>query len=146
MLGNKEIEANYFGIEKTGLAAERNKSKIDKKMDDLNEVITNSLIKSIQNKATSIKNLFEIKINNDSMPHKISSGYISVTRYSQNAELDNMVIALAGNNTVDYKKAIKYNGGINPISFRPTYFIEQNIYCKSIQIIGKVLELGGIFQ
>lgn len=57
-----------------------------------------------------------------------------------------MVIALAGNNTVAYKKAIKYNGGISPISFRPTYFIGQDIYCKSIQIIGKVLELGVILQ
>ena len=77
MLGNKEITATYFCIEKSGLAAERNKFKIDKKMDVLNELITNSLIKFIQNKATNIKNLFEIKINS----RKISSGYTPIMKH-----------------------------------------------------------------
>ncbi len=156
MLGNKEIAANYFGIEKPNLAEERNnKSKIGKKINVLNEVISNNLIGVIQNiartnkisnKAANIKNLPGIKINDDLMSPKKLSGDISIIRYQKDAELSNMVITLIGNNTATYKKTIKCSGGISLISFRPTYFIEQNIYCKSIQIIGKVLKLRGNCQ
>lgn len=149
-----ELMANYFGIEKSDLVEEHyNKSKTNTKINVFNKVVANAPIETTQNivgseeisnKIANTGSFFGLKINDDSMSPRISKGDTVIVRQQEDANSGDVVIALVGDNTATCKKLIKYNGGINLVSFNPEYdpmtFSINEIQELPVKIIGKVIE------
>lgn len=88
---------------------------------------------------------FGLKINGDSMSPRIQNGDVVIVRKQDDADTDDIVIALVNGNEGCCKKLKKTNTGIMLISFNPAYdpmvFDKSEIDCIPVRIIGKVVEL-----
>lgn len=88
---------------------------------------------------------FGLKIRGDSMEPDIHNGDTVIVRKQEDAESDEIVIALVNGNDGVCKRLKKYNDSIALISlnpnYEPMYFNQEEISEKPVQIIGKVVEL-----
>lgn len=88
---------------------------------------------------------FGLKISGDSMEPDIHNGDTVIVRKQEDAESDEIVIALVNGNDGVCKRLKKYNDSIALISlnpnYEPMYFNQEEISEKPVQIIGKVVEL-----
>lgn len=88
---------------------------------------------------------FGLRIKGDSMEPDIHDGDTVIIRRQDDAESDEIVIALVNGNDGVCKRLKKYTDSIalvslNP-SYEPMYFNQQEIAQKPVHIIGKVVEL-----
>lgn len=88
---------------------------------------------------------FGLKISGDSMEPDIHNGDTVIVRKQEDAESDEIVIALVNGNDGVCKRLKKYKDSIALISlnpnYEPMYFSQSEIESKPVQIIGKVVEL-----
>ena len=88
---------------------------------------------------------FGLRISGDSMEPDIHNGDTVIVRRQDDAESDEIVIALVNGNDGVCKRLKKYADSIalvslNP-SYEPMYFSKSEIESKPVRIIGKVVEL-----
>lgn len=88
---------------------------------------------------------FGLRISGNSMEPIINDGDIVIVRQQNDAESDEIVIALVNGNDGVCKRLIKYADSISLVSANPTYapmyFKHDEIESKPVRIIGKVVEL-----
>lgn len=88
---------------------------------------------------------FGLRIQGDSMEPDIHNGDIVIVRQQEDAESDEIVIALVNGNDGVCKRLKKYDGSIALVSinanYEPMYFTNKDIADKPVRIIGKVVEL-----
>lgn len=87
---------------------------------------------------------FALKIKGDSMTPQIRDSDVVIVRKQDDAESDQIVIALINGDDATCKRLIKYSDGIGLISFNPAYppmmFNKEEIEKKPVRIIGRVVE------
>lgn len=88
---------------------------------------------------------FGLRIQDDSMEPDIHNGDTVIVRQQDDAENDEIVIALVNGNDGVCKRLKKYNKSIALVSlnakYEPMYFSQEEILDKPVRIIGKVVEL-----
>ncbi|MCM1047385.1 MAG: helix-turn-helix domain-containing protein [Clostridiales bacterium] len=88
---------------------------------------------------------FGLRIQGDSMEPNIHNGDTVIVRQQDDAENDEIVIALVNGNDGVCKRLKKYDSSIALVSsnanYEPMYFSQKEMGDKPIQIIGKVVEL-----
>ncbi|MCH5261632.1 MAG: helix-turn-helix domain-containing protein [Lachnospiraceae bacterium] len=88
---------------------------------------------------------FGLRIQGDSMEPDIHNGDIVIVRQQDDAESDEIVIALVNGNDGVCKRLKKYESSIALVStnanYEPMYFTNKEISEKPVRIIGKVVEL-----
>ncbi|MCI6511910.1 MAG: helix-turn-helix domain-containing protein [Coprococcus catus] len=88
---------------------------------------------------------FGLKINGNSMEPDIHDGDTVIVRKQDDAESDEIVIALVNGNDGVCKRLKKYADSIALISLNPSYepmfFSQEEIDNKPVRIVGKVVEL-----
>lgn len=150
-----ELMANYFGIEKSDLVENRNRSS--KKgvtinvlgrvaagipIDAVEEIIDTE---EISQEMARTGSYFGLKIKGDSMTPNICDGDTVIVRQQPDAENGETVIAIVNGSDAVCKRLRKYKGGIELISNNPSYapmeYTQKDIVEKPVQIIGKVVEL-----
>lgn len=92
---------------------------------------------------------FGLQIHGDSMEPKFSDGDIVIVRKQNDAESDDIVIAMVNGDDATCKKLKKYDDGIALIStnpaYDPMYFNHKEIEAKPVRILGRVVELRAKF-
>ena len=87
---------------------------------------------------------FGLRIKGDSMMPTIRDGDTVIVRKQDDAETDQIVIAMVNGNDATCKRLMKYDGGISLISFNPAYppmmFSNDQIEKLPVKIIGRVVE------
>lgn len=90
-------------------------------------------------------NFFGLRIQGDSMEPDIHNGDTVIVRQQDDAENDEIVIALINGNDGVCKRLKKYKNSIALVSlnanYEPMYFSKKEIATKPVKIIGKVIEL-----
>jgi repressor LexA len=103
----------------------------------------------ISQKMASTDEFFGLKIKGNSMEPKISDGDIVIARKQDDAESNEIVIALVNGNEGVCKRLKKYSDSIALISSNPEYapliFTREEVESKPVRIIGKVVELRAKF-
>lgn len=98
----------------------------------------------ISEELASTGEFFGLKIKGDSMSPRISDGDTVIVRQQDDAESGDIVIVLINGDSATCKRLVKYQEGINLISFNPAYepmtFSNKDIMEKPVRIIGKVVE------
>lgn len=88
---------------------------------------------------------FGLRIQGDSMEPDIHNGDTVIVRQQDDAENDEIVIALINGNDGVCKRLKKYNNSLALVSlnakYEPMYFSQEEILYKPVRIIGKVVEL-----
>lgn len=88
---------------------------------------------------------FGLRIKGDSMEPDIHDGDTVIVRQQEDAENDEIVIALVNGNDGVCKRLKKYSDSIALVSlnakYEPMYFNQREITDKPVRIIGKVVEL-----
>lgn len=88
---------------------------------------------------------FGLKIKGDSMEPDIHNGDTVIVRQQEDAETDEIVIALINGNDGVCKRLKKYSNSIALVSinanYEPMYFTPDEVETKPVRIIGKVVEL-----
>ena len=88
---------------------------------------------------------FGLRIQGDSMEPDIHNGDTVIVRQQDDAENDEIVIALVNGNDGVCKRLKKYNNSLALVSlnakYAPMYFSAAEIIDKPVRIIGKVVEL-----
>ena len=88
---------------------------------------------------------FGLRIQGDSMEPDIHNGDTVIVRQQEDAETDEIVIALINGNDGVCKRLKKYENSIALVSFNanyePMYFTKEETETKPVRIIGKVVEL-----
>ena len=88
---------------------------------------------------------FGLRIQGDSMEPDIHNGDTVIVRQQEDAETDEIVIALINGNDGVCKRLKKYQNSIALVSinanYEPMYFTEKEVESKPVKIIGKVVEL-----
>lgn len=88
---------------------------------------------------------FGLRIHGDSMEPDIHNGDTVIVRQQDDAENDEIVIALVNGNDGVCKRLKKYKNSIALVSlnakYEPMYFTPQEVDEKPVRIIGKVVEL-----
>lgn len=88
---------------------------------------------------------FGLKISGDSMSPEIHDGDTVIVRRQDDAETDEIVIALVNGNDGVCKRLKKYKDSLSLIStnpsYAPMYFSQEEVDSKPVRIIGKVVEL-----
>ena len=88
---------------------------------------------------------FGLRISGDSMEPDIHNGDTVIVKRQDDAESDEIVIALVNGNDGVCKRLKKYADSIALISlnpnYEPMYFNQEEIEEKPVKIIGKVVEL-----
>lgn len=88
---------------------------------------------------------FGLRIQGDSMEPDIHNGDTVIVRQQDDAENDEIVIALISGNDGVCKRLKKYNNSLALVSlnakYEPMYFSQEEILYKPVRIIGKVVEL-----
>lgn len=155
-----ELMANYFGISKADLVEKRN-SALAKNgvtinvlgrvaagipIDCVEEIIDTE---EITQDMASTGEFFGLQIHGDSMEPRMKDGDVVIVRQQDDAETDNIVIAVVNGNEATCKRLKKYADGIalistNP-SYEPMYFSNKEIAEKPVRIIGVVKELRAKF-
>ena len=92
---------------------------------------------------------FGLQIHGDSMEPKFSDGDVVIVRKQNDAESDDIVIAMVNGDDATCKKLKKYDDGIALIStnpaYDPMYFSKEEIETKPVRILGRVVELRAKF-
>lgn len=103
----------------------------------------------ITQEMASTGEFFGLQIHGDSMEPRMKEGDVVIVRKQDDAESDNIVIAIVNGNEATCKRLKKYNDGIALISnnpaYEPMYFTNQEIVEKPVRIIGVVKELRAKF-
>ena len=98
----------------------------------------------ISEELASTGEFFGLRIKGDSMSPRIMEGDTVIVRQQDDAESGDIVIVLINGDSATCKKLMKYQEGINLISFNPAYepmtFSNKDIMEKPVRIIGKVVE------
>lgn len=154
-----ELMANYFGISKADLVENHTKyeNTLSKKgttikiygrvaagipLEAIEDVIEEE---EIPEELARTGEFFGLKINGDSMEPDIHNGDTVIVKRQNDAESDEIVIALVNGNDGVCKRLKKYADSIALISlnpnYEPMYFSQEEIDEKPVKIIGKVVEL-----
>lgn len=155
-----ELMANYFGISKADLVEKRNSTSTKSgvtinvlgrvaagiPIDCVEEIIDTE---EITQDMASTGEFFGLQIHGDSMEPRMKDGDVVIVRQQNDAETDNIVIAVVNGNEATCKRLKKYAEGIalistNP-SYEPMYFSNKEIAEKPVRIIGVVKELRAKF-
>lgn len=92
---------------------------------------------------------FGLQIHGDSMEPKFSDGDVVIVRKQNDAESDDIVIAMVNGDDATCKRLKKYKDGIALIStnpaYDPMYFSKEEIETKPVRILGRVVELRAKF-
>lgn len=92
---------------------------------------------------------FGLQIHGDSMEPKFSDGDVVIVRRQNDAESDDIVIAMVNGDDATCKRLKKYDDGIALIStnpaYDPMYFSKKEIETKPVRILGRVVELRAKF-
>lgn len=155
-----ELMANYFGISKADLVEKRNSAPTKSgvtinvlgrvaagiPIDCVEEIIDTE---EITQDMASTGEFFGLQIHGDSMEPRMKDGDVVIVRQQDDAETDNIVIAIVNGNEATCKRLKKYAEGIalistNP-SYEPMYFSNKEIAEKPVRIIGVVKELRAKF-
>lgn len=92
---------------------------------------------------------FGLQIHGDSMEPRMKAGDVVIVRKQDDAESDDIVIALVNGDDATCKRLKKYADGISLISnnpaYAPMYFSNKEIEEKPVRIIGRVVELRAKF-
>ena len=150
-----ELMANYFGISKADLVEEHtNKSKSASIVKVYGHVAAGIPIEAIEDvideeeipeELARTGEFFGLRIKGDSMEPDIHDGDTVIVRKQDDAESDEIVIALVNGNDGVCKRLKKYTDSIALISlnpnYEPMYFNQEEISKKPVQIVGKVVEL-----
>ena len=155
-----ELMANYFGISKADLVEKRNSTSTKNgvtinvlgrvaagiPIDCVEEIIETE---EITQDMASTGEFFGLQIHGDSMEPRMKDGDVVIVRQQNDAETDNIVIAVVNGNEATCKRLKKYAEGIalistNP-SYEPMYFSNKEIAEKPVRIIGVVKELRAKF-
>lgn len=87
---------------------------------------------------------FGLQIHGDSMMPRMREGDVVIVRKQDDAETDQIVIALINGNDAVCKRLLKYKDGISLVSNNPAYdplvFTAEQIKDLPVRIIGKVVE------
>ena len=155
-MGKVQRLADYFHIEKSFLIDEHTeqpfpKSNIIKVLGRVAagiplEAITDIVDEEeIPEELAKTGEFFGLKISGDSMEPDIHNGDTVIVRKQDDAESDEIVIALINGNDGVCKRLKKYADSIALISlnpnYEPMYFSQKEISEKPVKIIGKVVEL-----
>lgn len=150
--------ANYFGISKADLVDEHSPSTTSTKKGTtikiLGHVAAGIPIEAIEDvideeeipeELARTGEFFGLKINGNSMEPDIHDGDTVIIRKQDDAESDEIVIALVNGNDGVCKRLKKYADSIALISLNPSYepmfFSQEEIDNKPVRIVGKVVEL-----
>ena len=155
-----ELMANYFGISKADLVEKRNSTSTKNgvtinvlgrvaagiPIDCVEEIIDTE---EITQDMASTGEFFGLQIHGDSMEPRMKDGDVVIVRQQNDAETDNIVIAVVNGNEATCKRLKKCAEGIalistNP-SYEPMYFSNKEIAEKPVRIIGVVKELRAKF-
>nr|DAZ07813.1 MAG TPA: Repressor protein CI [Caudoviricetes sp.] len=155
-----ELMANYFGISKADLVEDHDeytgkpstsKSNIVKVLGRVAAGIPLEAITDIVDEEEIPEELartgefFGLRISGDSMEPDIHNGDTVIVKRQDDAESDEIVIALVNGNDGVCKRLKKYADSIALISlnpnYEPMYFSQEEIEEKPVKIIGKVVEL-----
>ena len=155
-----ELMANYFGISKADLVEDHDeytgkpsipKSNIVKILGRVAAGIPLEAITDIVDEEEIPEELartgefFGLRISGDSMEPDIHNGDTVIVKRQDDAESDEIVIALVNGNDGVCKRLKKYADSIALISlnpnYEPMYFNREEIEEKPVKIIGKVVEL-----
>ena len=127
----KGVIVNVLGRVAAGIPIEAVENIID------TEEITEELAKTGK--------FFGLRIQGDSMEPDIHNGDTVIVRQQDDAETDEIVIALINGNDGVCKRLKKYENSIALVSFNanyePMYFTKEEAETKPVKIIGKVVEL-----
>lgn len=127
----KGVKINVLGRVAAGVPIEAVENIID------TEEITEEMAKT--------GTFFGLRIQGDSMEPDIHNGDTVIVRQQDDAENDEIVIALINGNDGVCKRLKKYENSIALVSlnanYEPMYFSKQEIDTKPVKIIGKVVEL-----
>lgn len=92
---------------------------------------------------------FGLQIHGDSMEPKFSDGDVVIVRKQNDAESDDIVIAMVNGDDATCKRLKKYKDGIALVStnpaYDPMYFSKEEIETKPVRILGRVVELRAKF-
>lgn len=154
-----ELMANYFGISKADLVEDHTKYESNslKKattikiygrvaagipLEAIEDVIDEE---EIPEELARTGEFFGLRISGDSMEPDIHNGDTVIVKRQDDAESDEIVIALVNGNDGVCKRLKKYADSIALISlnpnYEPMYFSREEIEEKPVKIIGKVVEL-----
>ncbi len=154
-----ELMANYFGISKADLVEDHTKYESNslKKattikiygrvaagipLEAIEDVIDEE---EIPEELARTGEFFGLRISGDSMEPDIHNGDTVIVKRQNDAESDEIVIALINGNDGVCKRLKKYADSIALISlnpnYEPMYFNQAEILSKPVKIIGKVVEL-----
>lgn len=152
-----DMLAKYFGINCSDLIEERDtfpKSIKGVRVNVLGRVAAGIPIEAIENiidteeiteEMARTGNFFGLRIQGDSMDPDIHNGDVVIVRQQDDAESDEIVIALVNGNDGVCKRLKKYEDSIALVSinanYAPMYFTNKDISEKPVKIIGKVVEL-----
>ncbi len=127
----KGITINVLGRVAAGIPIEAVENIID------TEEITEDLARTGK--------FFGLRIQGDSMEPDIHNGDTVIVRQQEDAETDEIVIALINGNDGVCKRLKKYQNSIALVSinanYEPMYFTKEEAEMKPVKIIGKVVEL-----
>lgn len=128
---SKGVVINVLGRVAAGIPIEAAENIID------TEEITEELART--------GSFFGLRIQGDSMEPDIRNGDTVIVRQQEDAENDEIVIALINGNDGMCKRLKKYENSIALVSlnskYEPMYFTNKDIFDKPVKIIGKVVEL-----
>ena len=149
-----ELMANYFGISKADLVEDHSSKNKGAKIKVYGRVAAGIPIEAIQDvideeeipeELARTGEFFGLKISGDSMSPDIHDGDTVIVRRQDDAESDEIVIALVNGNDGVCKRLKKYKDSISLIStnpsYAPMYFSQEEVDTKPVRIIGKVVEL-----
>lgn len=154
-----ELMANYFGIEKSDLVEEMREKSSGFTINVLGRVAAGIPIDAIEEvvdteeitqEMASKGIFFGLKIKGNSMEPMINNGDTVIVRKQDDAESDEIVIALVNGNEGVCKRLKKYEDSIALVSinpeYEPKYFTKSQIDETPVKIIGKVVELRRKFE
>lgn len=150
----EERIADFFNTDLNTLRGRDNESKSGVIINVLGRVAAGIPIEAIENiidteeiteEMARTGKFFGLRIQGDSMEPDIHDGDIVIVRQQEDAESDEIVIALINGNDGVCKRLKKYKNSIALVSinanYEPMYFTNEDISEKPVRIVGKVVEL-----
>ena len=150
----EEKIADYFNTDLNTLRGRDNELKSGFIINVLGRVAAGIPIEAIENvidteeiteELAKTGKFFGLRIQGDSMEPDIHNGDTVIVRQQDDAENDEIVIALISGNDGVCKRLKKYNNSLALVSlnakYEPMYFSQEEILYKPVRIIGKVVEL-----
>lgn len=99
----------------------------------------------VSEKMARLGELFALRIKGDSMAPRIEDGDVIVVLQQDDAETNDIVVAMTNGDDATCKRLFKYPNGIRLVAENPAYspliFSNEDIIEKPVRIIGKVVEI-----